>query len=63
MDVGVAALVVGDHRLDDGRRLLGGRRVVEVDQRLATDGTRQDREIGPQVGQVGHQPTGARKAS
>ena len=45
MDVGVVLQVDGRHRVDDLPRLLARRRVVEVDERLAVHGARQDREV------------------
>ena len=47
MDVGVVARVVVDQRVDDGLRLLRGRRRVEVDEAFAARGRlREDREVG-----------------
>ncbi len=43
--VRVRPLVVVDDRLDHARGLLAGRGAVEVDQRLAVDATREDREL------------------
>ncbi len=47
--VGIDLAVVGRDRLDHRHRLLRGRGVVEVDQRLAVDLLREDRELGAQA--------------
>jgi hypothetical protein len=47
MDVGVAGLHAGDHRVDHRPRLLRRGGVVEIDQRLAVDLFREDRELLP----------------
>ena len=44
MDVGVVLAVVVGQRIDDDRRLLAGRRGVEVDQRVPVDLLLEDRE-------------------
>ena len=46
MDVGVGLAVVPRDRIEHRLRLLGGRGVVEIDQRLAVDRPAQDREVG-----------------
>ena len=45
VDVGVVVLVVVDQGIDDLVRLLGGRCVIEIDQRLAVDLSLQDRKV------------------
>ena len=45
VDVGVLLGVIAFEGLDDDRRLLGSRRVIEVGQRTAAHGTSQDREV------------------
>ena len=45
MHVGVVLLVVAAHRVDDRPRLLRGRGVVEVDERLAVDALAEDGEV------------------
>src|SRR5262249_41387537 len=45
MDVGVGVLVEGLDDVQDGRRLLRRRRVVEIDERLTVDAAGEDREI------------------
>ncbi len=47
MDVGVAALVVAHHGLDDLPRLLAGGRGVEVDHAVAIDHPVEDGKVGP----------------
>ena len=55
-DVGVVALEVVDHRVDDDLRLLRGVGAVEVDQRLpARERAREDREVLAQDLQIGEQ--------
>ncbi len=54
VDVGVLVGVEVRQPVDHDLRLLGGRRVVEPDQRLAVDGLLQDREIGPHRVDVEH---------
>ena len=46
VDVRVVRLVVLANRVNDRPRLLRGRRVVQVDERLVVDPLRQDREVG-----------------
>ena len=46
MDIGVFALGEMRHRVQHRARLLGRGAAVEIDQRLAIDLARQDREIG-----------------
>lgn len=46
VDVGVVVFVVVNDRLDDGSRLLGGGRVIQVDERVAMDFLMKDGEIG-----------------
>src|SRR5207245_3138639 len=45
MDVGVAALVVPNQRVDDDARLLRAGRVIQVNERLAVDTLLQDRKV------------------
>ena len=52
VDVGVGLLVIVHQRLDHLARLLGGRRVVQVHQRLVVDAPREDREILADRGDV-----------
>src|SRR5258708_5126080 len=47
MDVGVVVLVVAHNRVDHCLRLLGGRSVVEIDERLAVRHLVEDGEILP----------------
>jgi hypothetical protein len=47
MNVRVVVLVVVSQRLDHGARLLGGSRIIEVNQRMAMDLLGEDREIFP----------------
>ena len=49
MDIGVVFGVAAHHRVDDGLRLLRGRRVVEIDERLAVYFLAQDREVAPHL--------------
>jgi hypothetical protein len=44
VDVGVFVRVGVSHRIDDGLRLLGRSAIVEINQWLAVDLTRQDRK-------------------
>ena len=46
VNIGVLLRVVADDAVDDGLRLLGRRRVVEIDQPLATHIPLQNREVG-----------------
>ena len=59
MDVGVGALVVAGNRVEDDPRLLGGRRVVEVDERMSVRRLAQDRELGAQLRHVHRDRRGA----
>ncbi len=54
VNVGVLVGVEMRQPVDDHLRLLGGRRVVEPDQRLSVDGLLQDREVGPHGVDVEH---------
>ena len=49
VDVGVVLAPVAVERLDHRQRLLGGRAVVEVGERLAVDLAGEDRELGPDL--------------
>src|SRR6266542_4894401 len=55
--VGVAPLVVALDRLDHRRRLLAGRRRVQIVQRMAIDDPAEDGEIGPGDLAERHRPT------
>src|SRR5207248_935183 len=46
MDVGVLRAVVILQRIEDGVRLVRGRAVIEIDQRLAVNLGGEDREVG-----------------
>ena len=52
MDVGVVVLVIIAQRLDDCARLLRGRGVIEINQRMAMDLLIQDRKIGAQCSPI-----------
>jgi len=53
MDVGVVVAVVVVERREHRLRLLRGRRGIEVDDALAADLAREDREVGAHV-ECGH---------
>src|ERR1043166_7654407 len=57
MDVGVAALVVLRHRLDDRAGLLAGGRRVEIDQAVAVDLPLEDREVAARLLVEPHDPS------
>ena len=52
MYIGVFVLIGVDHALDHLPGLLGRGGIVEIDQRLAVDLRREDREIGPDRSEV-----------
>src|SRR6185369_2868470 len=57
MDVGVAALVVLRHRLDDRARLLAGRCRVQVDEPVTVDLAREVREVAARLLVESHGPS------
>ncbi len=60
--VGVLEAIDVIHRLDDGARLLGGGRVVEVDERLAVDLAVENGKIGADALHVVGVPGGSARA-
>src|SRR5262245_26916857 len=52
MHIGVFAVIGVRHALEHGRRLLGGRGVIEIDQLLAIDLRRQRRKVLADAGDV-----------
>src|SRR5690606_621430 len=52
--VAVVPLVEARDRVDHRARFVGCRRVVQVDQRAATDVLVEDREIDPEIGEIRH---------
>ena len=60
MHVGVGGPVVLGDGVEHGLRLLGRRRVVEIDERVTVLPLRQQREIGPEAGGVEHHPSRSR---